>query len=263
MVSYTRIAAADDASRHLLLLHGIYGRGRNWQAIAKAVTDARPEYACWLIDLPHHGDSGPGTHGDTVEGLAADLDDWVTREGIAPDAILGHSFGGKVTLAYAASRRDRPLQVWIIDAAPDTGAPAGGAWDMLRVVRGLPDRFASRDEAIAGIAAGGFAPPVAQWMATNLVRDGDAFAWRVDIDIMERLLRDYFATDLWAAVEHPDPHDLHFLKASESSVISPAAVSRLRAASQDRVHLHERSGSHWIHAESPDVVTELLAAHLP
>jgi esterase len=264
MLSTSRIAASDDTSRHLLLLHGIYGRGRNWQAIAKAVTDARPAYACWLIDLPHHGDSGPGTHGDTVQGLAADLDDWVAAEGLTPDAILGHSFGGKVALAFAQRRREQPLQVWAIDSTPDTGEPSGSAWNMLRAVRGLPDRFASRDEVIDGLVKAGYAAPVAQWMATNLAREGDEFVWRLDFDAMEGLLRDFYRTDLWSVVEDPDPkHDLHFLKASESTVISPASVSRLRAAPPDRVHLHERKGSHWIHAESPDVVTQLLAEHLP
>jgi hypothetical protein len=29
------------------------------------------------------------------------------------------------------------------------------------------------------------------------------------------------------------------------------------------VHFHEREGGHWIHAESPDVVTDLLVEHLP
>jgi hypothetical protein len=29
------------------------------------------------------------------------------------------------------------------------------------------------------------------------------------------------------------------------------------------VHLHEREGGHWIHAEAPDVVTALLIEWLP
>jgi pimeloyl-ACP methyl ester carboxylesterase len=61
-LSATRVAASNEPSKALVMLHGIYGRGRNWQAIARGVTTARPEYACWLIDLPHHGDSGPGQH---------------------------------------------------------------------------------------------------------------------------------------------------------------------------------------------------------
>lgn len=244
------------------MLHGIYGRGRNWQSIARALVAARTDYACWLVDLPYHGDSGPGAHGETIAGLAADVRDWLHSAGIEPTAVLGHSYGGKVALAMADGARAHPLQVWLIDSTPEKKEPSGSAWGMLSLVRRLPMRFATRDAAVAALVDGGYNIGVAQWMATNLVRDGDGFTWRLDFDVMERLLRDFFTTDLWEIVEHPEPHELHFVKASESSAISEQAVRRLEAAG-DRVHVHHRAGGHWIHAESPDVVTALLVQFLP
>jgi esterase len=260
----TRVSGSDRTSRAIVMLHGIYGRGRNWQGIARALVAARPEYDCWLVDLPHHGESGPAAHGDTVAGIAADLDDELHARGVTPDAILGHSYGGKIALAAAARERTAPLQVWIIDSTPEIKPPSGSAWTMLEVVRRLPDRFAAREDAIGAIRNAGYTLGVAQWMGTNLVRDGDAFAWRLDFDVMERLLMDFFTTDLWHVVEAPGPHmDLHFLKASESNAMSPDAVRRIEAAASDRVHLHHRPGGHWIHAESPEVVTALLLEYLP
>jgi len=264
-LSSTRVAATDHPTRALVMLHGIYGRGRNWQGIARALVQARPEYACWLVDMPHHGDSGPGAHGDGVLGFAEDLRDWSLEQGVTPDAVLGHSYGGKVALAYAAAGHVRPLQVWVIDSTPETKSPSGSAWGMLEIVRALPRRLATRDEAIAGIMAGGYARGVAQWMSTNLARDaGGGFMWRLDFDVMDRLLHDFFTTDLWHVVESPPPGvDLHFLKASDSNALSPAGVTRLTAATSDHVHLHHRPGGHWIHAESPETVTELLVGSLP
>jgi esterase len=263
-LAVTRVPGGAPAPRHLVMLHGIYGRGRNWQGIARALIAARPEYVCWLVDLPHHGDSPPGAHGDTVPGLAEDVDDWLAAQPVTADAILGHSYGGKVALAMAARATARPLQIWVIDSTPEIKPPSGSAWTMLEVVRSLPARFASRDEATRAIQEAGYSIGVAQWMGTNLVRDGDAFVWRLDFDAMERLLRDFFATDLWPVIERPSPlHDIHILKASESSAISSAAVERLEAAAGGHVHLHHRVGGHWIHAEQPQVVTALLVDHLP
>lgn len=260
----TRVAATDHVTRNLIMLHGIYGRGRNWQAIARGIVAATPEYACWLVDLPHHGDSGAGTHGDTVFGLAADLEDWLAAQRLAVDVVLGHSYGGKVALALAERRRADALQLWVIDSTPEVKAAAGSAWRMLGIIRALPRRFSTRDEVITAIVDGGFPLGVAQWMSTNLTRDGNGFVWRLDFDVMERLLDDFFVTDLWSIVEHPGPrHDLHILKASESSAISPDAVRRITAVSSDRVHLHQLQGGHWIHAESPDVVTSLIVDRLP
>lgn len=261
-LSATRVGA-DRAPRALIMLHGIYGRGRNWQTIARAVAAARPDYACWLVDLPHHGESGPGDHGDSVRGFAADVEDWARDHRVPITAVLGHSFGGKVALAVAERRRADALQVWVIDSTPEAKPAGGSAWDMLRVIGGLPAVFASREDAAGGLVAAGYARGVAVWMASNLVRTERGFVWRLDFSAMDRLLHDFFATDLWAVVEQRAAgHDIHFVKASTSSAMSDAAAARVETLADDHVHLHRRSGSHWIHSESPQVVIDLLLAYL-
>ncbi len=246
------------------MLHGIYGRGRNWQTIAKAVVAARPDYACWLMDLPSHGDSGEGAHGDSVRGFAKELSAWCRESAVTPDVVLGHSFGGKVALAFAETSTDLTLQVWVIDSTPEPKPAGGSAWDMLRLISALPGTFATREEATDAIVAGGYNRGVAVWMSTNLVRSGARFVWRLDFSVMELLLHDFFSTDLWPVVEHhAHEHTLHFLKASTSSAMSGEAATRLEALSDPDVILHRRDGTHWIHAESPQVVIDLLLAHLP
>ncbi len=265
-----RVGAEAAGTKELLMLHGIYGRGRNWLAVARQLVERRPDWACWLADMRHHGDAHAGAEAGSIEALAGDIDAWAASDGARVDAVLGHSFGGKVALAYAGQQAARPLQTWVIDSTPEAKPPSGSAWDMLGIVRSLPASFRSRQEAIAGIEAGGFSTGVAQWMSTNLTRDADTFRWMLDFDVMEHLLHDFFGTSLWSVIDPGAPgHDIHVLKATESSVISAEAKARLaqRAAHEDaagaRVHFHEREGGHWIHAESPEVVVELLAEWLP
>jgi pimeloyl-ACP methyl ester carboxylesterase len=260
------VAGASPGRHHLVMLHGIYGRGRNWQPIARRVAAERPDYTCWLVDLRHHGASAKDGESDTLAGLAGDVAHWMTASGIEATATLGHSYGGKVALALAGLQQDVTLQTWVIDSTPEVKPPGGSAWEMLRVVRGLPERFSTRDEAIAGVVAGGFSEGVAQWMSTNLERVDDSFRWALDFDVMERLLIDFFATDLWPVLARPGKsHDIHIVKATESSVISPEAVARLQTLEESGapVHLHQLEGGHWIHAEAPDAVAGLLLQHLP
>lgn len=259
------VTAGPSPAHTLVMLHGIYGRGRNLRAVARLIVAARPEYACWLVDLPHHGDSSGGAHGDSVRGMAADVADWMGRTGLKPAALFGHSYGGKVALAMAARPPASLRQVWVIDSTPEVKPPSGSAWRMLEIIRGGPEEFATRDEAVQLIATGGFDAGVAQWMATNLRHDDGLYRWTIDLNVMERLLHDFFTTDLWPVVEDGQPGvELHFLKASESSALSDDAVRRLEgAASGGRVHLHHRDGGHWIHAESPEVVAQLVVEHLP
>ena len=266
----SRLGAGPPSARSLLMLHGIYGRGRNWQAVARALIERRPDWSCWLADLRHHGDATSGSGVGTLDGLAADIEAWSAASGTVPDAVLGHSFGGKVALAYAGRQASRALQTWVIDSTPDAKPPGGSAWDMLAVVRRLPATFATRQEAIAGVEAGGFDTGVAQWMSTNLVREGGGFRWRLDFDVMEQLLHEFFRTPLWDVLDPGSPeHDVHIVKASRSSVITPQVVTRLHtleargAGDHVSVHLHEREGGHWIHAESPGTIVDLLAEWLP
>jgi pimeloyl-ACP methyl ester carboxylesterase len=266
------IVAPDGASpRHtLVLLHGIYGKGRNWAAIARGLIAARPDWAAALVDLRLHGASPAFTPPHTVAACAADVaalldagPGWPAPAG----AVVGHSFGGKVALALLADGPPPHLgQVWVMDSTPAPGEPDGTAWRMLDLVRGLPQHVATRAEAVDGLVAGGIGADVAAWMASNLRRDGDGLAWALDWDAMEALLRDFFVRDLWPVVEAPPPGiDVHIVKATQSSRLSEDACARIEAAGRatGRVHLHRVEGGHWIHADNPEAITALLADALP
>jgi pimeloyl-ACP methyl ester carboxylesterase len=71
-----RVGSEAPGTRHLLLLHGIYGRGRNWLAVARMLVERRPDWACWLADMRHHGDAHPGPECGTLDALAGDIATW-------------------------------------------------------------------------------------------------------------------------------------------------------------------------------------------
>ena len=252
----------------MLLLHGIYGAGRNWGTIARRLVRARPEWRVVLVDLRSHGQS-PRLAPHTIDCCAADLLDLEDHLGRPADAVLGHSFGGKVALVYGRQRGGgggtAPLQLWIVDSSPSAGRPGGGAWRMLGMLRRHPGPFGSRAEAVDAVASEGFPPLVANWMAINAVRTDAGLVWRLDPDEMEAYLRDYFRTDAWGVVERPPAGtSLHFIRALGSSVLDEAAGTRIRAAARatGRVRLHEVAGGHWVNTENPEALLELLVAGL-
>jgi pimeloyl-ACP methyl ester carboxylesterase len=270
LLANTVVAAPDGTPRHTaVLLHGIYGRGRNWAAIARGLIARRPEWAAALVDLRLHGASPAFEPPHTVAAAADDVRSLIARAAWpAPaDVVIGHSFGGKVALSLLADGAAPPLsQVWIVDSTPAAGEPDGTAWRMLGLVRELPQRYASRGDAIAGLTNRGITADVAAWMASNLRREGEELVWALDWDAMTALLQDFFVRDLWRVVEAPPPGvALHFVKATESSRLSEAACARIEAAGRatGRVHLHRVEGGHWVHADNPDAVTGLFAETLP
>lgn len=269
-----RLVHAPDArpAAWMLVLHGIYGAGRNWASVARRFVQERPGWGAILVDLRAHGGSPTFSPPHTVDACAADLLRLVRQGGWDARAILGHSFGGKVALRYAettASVPDAPHleRVWVIDSTPAVRPPGGSAWEMLRVLRRHPGPFQDRDAGVAAVESEGYARPVALWMSTNLVPDDeDRLVWRLDADVMESLLRDFFALDLWGVVEHPPAGTgIHWVKAAESSVVDDETRLRIEAAglATAQVHLHEVEGGHWLNADNPDALHELLLAHMP
>jgi esterase len=147
--AYDRVTAEGAEPRlWLFVLHGIFGAGRNWGSVMRRVLRARPEWGALLIDLRQHGASQNFTGPHTVAAAADDIERLIAQSGIQPTAVLGHSFGGKVALVFAAAAspaaRASLRQVWVVDSTPATTQPGGAAWNMLQTVRQLPAEFQSR-----------------------------------------------------------------------------------------------------------------------
>ncbi len=217
-----------------------------------------------MVDLRHHGDSPKPRPPYSIETCAGDVIHLLHEEP-APVVIIGHSFGGKVALQAAALDPGLVSQVWVIDSTPAAKPPSGSAWQMLDVVASLPPDFASRQEAIDGITAGGFAQAVAAWMSANLAFSDGRYRWRIDFAVMRALMDDFFRLDLWDVIEAPPPGlDIHVVKATRSSTLDAAAVARLVAAEATvhGVHLHHVEGGHWLNTDNPEGLLALFERYL-
>lgn len=261
-LSTTTVTAGDATPEQwLAVLHGIYGAGRNWGSVTRALVRERPDWGGVLVDLRQHGDSTGFDPPHTLDRTARDLDG-IKRAPMR--AVLGHSFGGKVALIRG--RDDFMVeQLWVVDSTPEARAPEGSAWEMLQVLRGLPGRFDDRESAVDALVERGVDRSVALWMSSNLERGGDGYTWRIDLDDMDALLRDFFETDLWDVVESPRPGlEIHFVRATRSPVLEADVLSRIREAGirSGQVFVHDVPGGHWLNADNPDGIVELIAPRL-
>lgn len=252
----------------MFVLHGIYGAGRNWASFAREIAAARPDWGFVLVDLRLHGHSRGFEPPHVLASCVHDLVVLAEALSVSPDAILGHSFGGKVALM--ATPALHPAQVWVIDSTPSRSTPGGGAVRMLQILRRLPDHFASRTEAVGALVAERLATPVAHWMATNLELVDGRFRWRFDAADMEALLDDFFRRDLWDVLEQPPAGStVHVVRASESDILTENELARIRAlesppeGGRTRVRAHELHGGHWLHQDNPEGLRDLILSELP
>lgn len=259
---HTERIGGDTAVRWLLLTHGIYGAGSNWRAIARKLVGRRPEWGVLLVDLRGHGRSEAGDPPHTIATAADDVRAVIDAERVV--AIAGHSFGGKVVLAARALTD--VAQTWMFDASPSARPQAftegNSVVRVLELLERVPRVWPKRDDFVAAVTAAGHALPLAQWLAMNLVPDGDRYVLRLDTAQLRALLASYWATDLWDALEDPTRGDVHVVIAERATTIDDDARARL-ARAPAHVHVHRLAADHWLHIEAPDAVVALLADHLP
>ncbi|KAF8903687.1 mitochondrial protein [Gymnopilus junonius] len=128
-LSYTSIIPEDgnETERPLVILHGLFGSKRNWGSISKALHRHMPNRPIYALDLRNHG-SSPHVLPMTYEAMASDVHKFIADKKLKDVALLGHSMGGKVAMAYALSLkyRDAPpetlSQLVVADIAPSIGS---------------------------------------------------------------------------------------------------------------------------------------------
>lgn len=260
------------------VLHGVLGAGHNFRSFIKRLAVARPEWRFVLVDLRHHGRSQGVLPPNTLDACVQDLHELSEALGQTPQAVIGHSFGGKVALAYARALSAGPVgtkpaghtlrQVWTLDSNPGAQEPSPDH-EVLRVLSALrrtPGPFEAREAAVRGLTEGrGLSSGLAQWLATNLERRGEQFVWRFDLDAIAELLDDYFRQDLWPYLEESRGlPEHHLLVAERSDRWTGSMRQRVRTLpASAAVILHELADAgHWVHVDNPSGLLEILSTHL-
>ncbi|MEP6864897.1 MAG: alpha/beta hydrolase [Deltaproteobacteria bacterium] len=256
--------ATGTPSQWMIVLHGILGSGGNWRAIARKVTERRPEWGVVLVDLRNHGRSEHRAPPNTVAACAEDVRALAAQLGNIT-AIAGHSFGGKVALATRAFGGMR--QTWMFDSSP--GARPDRAEDssetvaqLLALMETLPRTWTKREDFVAAVVAAGHAKPLAQWLAMNVAAESSGYALRLDLAAIREMIADYLARDLWASALDPAFGDLELVIATRSDVVNAADRARV-ASPPPHVHVELVDAGHWLHIDAPAEIVELMTTRLP
>ncbi|HEX5655945.1 MAG TPA: alpha/beta hydrolase [Polyangiales bacterium] len=244
-----------EPTRALLFLHGILGTGPNLRGLAQAFVRADPSLAIQLVDLRLHGKSRAFAPPHDVRACARDLVALESTLALPVIGVLGHSFGGKVALAYHAERPDL-TRVITLDSDPGSRPDRVGSEQTTAVLEMLdraPRLYARRDDFIELVHAEGHSRAVADWLAMNLERRADGFHLQIDLPGINALLDSYFASDLWSVLEQSHAQ-VEIVVGGRSQVWDRAHLARVAALAANkpslRVHVLPEAG-HWVHVDDP------------
>lgn len=231
----------DDATRPpILIVHGLYGSGRNWGVIAKRLADQRRVVT---VDMRNHGASGwEATH--SYHDLAGDLMRVVDTIGGQAD-VIGHSMGGKGAMMLALDAPDRVRRLIVADIAPV--AYTHTQVHLIHAMRALDlTAIASRSDADAALTQAIPERDVRAFLLQSL--DVAARTWRLNLDVLER---DMELITGFPTVSGQFDGPALFLSGAASDYVLPDHRPIIKRLFPQAKQAKIPGAGHWLHAEKP------------
>lgn len=254
------------AGPRIAFLHGLFGQGRNWMSVAKAL--AGPDHTgarALLVDLPNHGRS-PWTQEFSFADYAQQVVDTLAAQ--APGerwTLVGHSLGGK-TAMYAALAHPQIIErLAVVDIAPKTYGHLHRFAEYVRAMKDLPlEEIHTRAEADRAFASAEPSPAVRAFLLQNLRRDKGHWRWQANLDlVLADAARGAEARmGSWpddAAAYSPYDGPVLLLAGDESPYVEEGDADAMRELFPKTVQLTIKGAGHWTHTDAPEVVIEALA----
>jgi esterase len=238
----------------LLIVHGLFGSGRNWGVIARRLADSRDVVA---VDQRNHGSSLWSDQHD-YPAMAADLAEVIRHIGGRAD-VLGHSMGGKAAMQLALTQGDLIRRLVVADIAPvaydhdqTRHIDAMRALDLTGVTtRGEADRRLAETVTEDGLRAFFL-------QSLDLKAEGGA-RWRLNLDALEASMP---AIVGWPGTEGAFNGPTLFLSGADSHYVKPEYRETIRALFPVARFAKIPGAGHWLHAEKPREFEETVRVFL-
>ena len=247
-----------DGERRVVFLHGLFGRGKNFTAIARGLS---PEFRSLLMDLPNHGRSGWTEGFDYLE--LADIVAEHLRRGFAVDGpvdVVGHSMGGKVAMVLALRHPDLVRRLVVVDIAPVASGSTRGEFEhLLGALTGLDlgslERRSEADRALQGpVPEAG----VRGFLLQNLAREDGGFRWEPNLAMLHAHLPEIMGwpEDRLSGASFGAP--VLWIAGERSDYVRDEDMPVMRALFTRVLRMTVRGATHWVHADRPrEVITAL------
>ena len=237
-------------------LHGLFGQGRNFTQIAKALT---PDLCSVLVDLPNHGKSA-WTEDPSYEAVADSVADWLSTAYDGPSHLVGHSMGGKVGMVLALRHPGLVDRLVVADISPAVSEGAGEFEHLLDSLARIDlDSIERRAEADTQLAQWVHDERVRGFLLQNLRTTKDGFTWQANLQLLRRELGIIGGfPDLDATFDHP----VLWIAGGRSDYVQPEHVEVMRRLFPRTTSVTIKGAGHWVHSEKPEAFTSAVRAFM-
>jgi len=238
--------------------HGLFGQGKNWTQIAKALS---ADHRVVLVDMPNHGRS-PWTETFDYLDLADQVAETLRPE--APLSLVGHSMGGKIAMCLALRHPELVERLAVVDIAPvayDSGREFVGYIETMRALDLAS--IERRDQAEEALREAVPNPVVRSFLLQNLRRTEDGWHWQVNLELL--------GEEMAGLVGWPDAElgeatydgPVLLVGGADSDYISDASAGEMDRRFPRNRRVLVKGAGHWVHSEQPEVFLEVMRRFLP
>ncbi|MBB4080928.1 pimeloyl-ACP methyl ester carboxylesterase [Lewinella aquimaris] len=240
----------------LVILHGLFGNLDNWQTLARKWAE---HFTVVLVDLRNHGRS-PHADEMTYPLMAHDVAEFLEGQGIDACYMLGHSMGGKVAMQAALSYPTLVTKLVVVDMAPRQYGH--GHADVFAALHALdPATLEDRRDADERMKPHMEDAGVRMFLLKNLARADEAgFRWRMNLAVLDRDYENLIAPVGTMGQSFTGP--ALFIRGGKSGYVTdddwPGILDFFPGAKLATVE----GAGHWVHAERPRELEELVRGFL-
>ncbi|MDD9729802.1 alpha/beta fold hydrolase [Mameliella sp. AT18] len=224
----------------LVIVHGLYGSGRNWGVIAKRLSDR------WHVltpDMRNHGDS-PRTETHSYPDLAGDLAELIDAHG-GRAHVVGHSMGGKAAMVLALQHPEKLASLLVADIAPV--AYTHSQIQFIEAMRAVDlSRVEKRSDAVEQLAQHVEDKTLQSFFTQSL--DVQNKRWKLNLDTLAREMPKILGfPEIQGRYDGPTL----FLSGGQSDYVQAEHRPRIRELFPKARFAKIPKAGHWLHAEDP------------
>ena len=237
----------------VLLLHGLRGHSHSWDDVS---AEFSPDFHILALDQRGRGESDWAPGGDySSESFVADLEGFCEAVGFDSFILIGHSMGGRNSMAFAGNNADKIEKLVIIDIGPDVD-PKGAA-RMTQEIKDVPEEFDSFEDVFAYQSKQNrfCSEPVLRRRlnyATKELPNGK-FGWRYDLEIREQRRNNSGAKqpDLWLnlpGIKCP----VLIVRGAETDTLGLETAEKMVEVLPNGKLVHVDRAAHMVFEENPE-----------
>lgn len=250
--------AYGESGSPVVFCHGLFGQGRNWTQVAKALAD---EHRTLLVDMPDHGRS---PWSDRFDYLAAadQVAGLLTADD--PVALVGHSMGGKIAMVVALRHPELVERLCVVDVSPVRYGHTEEFAHYVAAMQALDlGSLTGRADAEAALANAVPNRSVRSFLLQNLRREGEGWRWQLNLDLLDDHLPeigDWPADRIGDLAPYAGP--VLWLGGANSPYVRDEYADAMDRLFPRNRRVTVKDAGHWVHSEQPEVFVEVLRRFL-